>query len=102
MIAIGSDSMNPIYYRGDAVIYKKVKPDEVKEKDILVFKNSGAIITHRVKKVVLDGNQIYFQTKGDNNEKADDELVNSNDIYGVVQYVVKYVGYPTILLQELF
>lgn len=102
MIAIGSDSMNPIYYRGDAVIYKKVKPDEVKEKDILVFKNGGAIITHRVKKVVLDGNQIYFQTKGDNNEKADDELVNSNDIYGVVQYVVKYVGYPTILLQELF
>ena len=34
--------------------------------------------------------------------KVDDILVDSGDVYGVVQFVVKYVGYPTILLQELF
>ena len=102
MIAIGSDSMNPVYYRGDAVIYKKVEIDEIKEKDILVFDNNGAIITHRVKKVVMDGKKIYFQTKGDNNENVDAVLIESDDVYGVVQYVVKYIGYPTILLQELF
>ena len=102
MIAIGSDSMNPIYYRGDAIIYKEVKPGEVKEKDILVFKSGSAIITHRVKKIIIDDNKIYFQTKGDNNDTEDIELVSSNNIYGVVKYVVKYIGYPTILLQEVF
>ena len=102
MIAIGSDSMNPVYYRGDAVIYEKVSPEQVKEKDILVFRNNGSIITHRVENIVVDGNQISFQTRGDNNDDVDKALVNSRDVYGVVKYVVKYIGYPTILLQEKF
>ena len=35
MIAIGSDSMNPIYYRGDAIIYEK--DTDIQKGDILVF-----------------------------------------------------------------
>lgn len=102
MIAIGSDSMNPIYYLGDAVIYKKVEVDNIKEKDILVFEQKGVVITHRVKKIVEKGNLIYFQTKGDNNNSVDKILVSEEDVLGVVKYIVKYVGYPTIWLNELF
>ena len=39
MIAIASNSMYPIYQRGDAVIFKKVEAASIKEGDILVFSN---------------------------------------------------------------
>ena len=100
MIAIGSDSMNPVYYKGDAIIYKKIELDKIKEKDILVYNHNGTIITHRVKKIITEGNNIYFQTKGDNNDNIDEILIGSKDVYGVVKYIVKYLGYPTILLND--
>lgn len=93
MIAIGSGSMNPIYYRGDAVIFKKVTSKEVKEGDILVFKNGNTYITHRVVNII-NGN--IFITKGDNNNEIDDFNTTSNEVVGIVKYVVKYIGYPTI------
>ena len=102
MIAIGSDSMNPIYYRGDAVIYEKVKSIDISKDDILVFKSDNMIITHRVVDIIKKGNEIYFRTKGDNNKEFDSTLVSSNDVYGKVLYIVKYIGYPTVLLQEYF
>ena len=102
MIAIGSDSMNPIYYRGDAVIYEKVKSTNISKDDILVFKSDNMIITHRVVDIIKKGNEIYFRTKGDNNKEFDSTLVSSNDVYGKVLYIVKYIGYPTVLLQEYF
>ena len=101
MIAIGSDSMNPIYYRGDAIIYKHKKIEEIKEKDILVFNYNGAIITHRVVNIIIKDGKIYFQTKGDNNNDVDPNLVDSSKVYGVVNYIVKYIGYPTIWIQDL-
>ena len=101
MIAIGSDSMNPIYYRGDAVIYKEKKIEEIKEEDILVFNYNGAIITHRVVNIITKDGKIYFQTKGDNNNDVDLNLVDSTKVYGVVNYIVKYIGYPTIWIQDL-
>lgn len=100
MIAIGSNSMNPIYYRGDAVIYEKINASNIKKEDILVFNSNGKIITHRVVDIIKMGNKVYFQTKGDNNNSEDIELVKENLIYGRVKYIVKYIGYPTIIIQE--
>lgn len=102
LIAIGSDSMNPVYYKGDAIIYKKENPSDIKINDILVYSNNNEIITHRVKRIVKRGNQLYFQTKGDNNKDADVNLVESSNVLGTVKYIVKYVGYPTIWMNEFF
>lgn len=102
LIAIGSDSMNPTYYRGDAVIYEKIQPEAIKEGDILVFEYNHAVITHRVNKIIEEGNEIYFQTKGDNNAEADANLVGTDEVLGKVKYIVKYIGYPTIWLNEEF
>ena len=63
LIAIGSDSMNPIYYRGDAVIYEKTSFNNIKKGDILVFSNNGSVITHRVVKIVLKGIVFFFKLK---------------------------------------
>ena len=102
LIAIGSDSMNPIYYKGDAVIYKKVKPEDIVEGDILVFNHNNEVITHRVKSIIIKGNTISFITKGDNNNTIDSKQVSEEEVLGKVKYIVKYVGYPTILLNDLF
>lgn len=102
MIAIGSDSMNPVYYMGDAIIYEKKDAYEVKKGDILVFEYNKVLVTHRVKNIIKKGNKVYFQTKGDNNEMVDDILVSEDSVQGIVKYVVKYVGYPTIWFRQLF
>ena len=102
LIAIASDSMNPIYYRGDAVIYEKVNVGEIKEGDILVFTKNSSIITHRVIKVIEDNDNLKFQTKGDNNENVDFDYTDENQVLGIVKYIVKYVGLPTIWFNETF
>ncbi len=102
MIAIASNSMNPTYYKGDAVIYSKEDASNIVEGDILVFKSDNMIITHRVVDIIKTGNKLQFKTKGDNNDSADAELVNEDNVYGKVKYVVKYIGYPTVKLLEMF
>lgn len=102
MIAIGSDSMNPTYYRGDAVIYEKVKPDDINRGDILVFEYNHSVVTHRVINITEENGYLLFQTKGDNNEQADLELTGEEAVLGKVKYIVKYVGYPTIWINEKF
>ena len=96
MIAVASNSMNPVYYRGDAVIYYKEKAKNIEEGDILVFKNSNSIITHRVISKVDDNGHYIFKTKGDNNNTEDKIEIMEDNILGVVKYIVKYIGYPTV------
>ena len=102
IIAIASNSMNPIYYKGDAIIYEKEKASNIKKGDILVFEYNKRIITHRVVNIIKIGKKTYFQTKGDNNKEADVELVIDTSVYGKVKYIVKYIGYPTVKLEEIF
>ena len=100
IIAIASGSMEPIYYRGDAVVFEKMNAKDIKKGDILVFKNNGVVITHRVMDIIKKGKDIFFKTKGDNNESYDTDYVSSNNVLGKVKFVVKYIGYPTVLLND--
>lgn len=104
IIAIGSNSMKDVYERGDAVLiykYSKDNVDKINIGDILVYRYNDTVITHRVvDKYYLDGH-IAFKTKGDNNETVDNNVVLDNDVKGIVINKIKYIGYPTILLQEL-
>ena len=102
MIAIGSGSMVPAYYRGDAIIYKKSDPETVEVGDILVFKKDNVVITHRITKIYDGEDSRIIKTKGDANESEDSFIVYDNEILGVVKCRVKYIGYPTLWLNELF
>ena len=100
LIAIASNSMKPIYERGDAVIYEKVNVDDLNVGDIIAFKKEGVIITHRI--VVLEKNDKYYiKTKGDHNNSIDYFELNSSEILGKVKYKINYIGYPTIWVNEL-
>lgn len=100
IIAIASDSMNPTYNRGDAIIFKKINPEEIEKNDILVFKQNNTFVTHRVVQIYKSGNEYSFVTKGDNNDDIDNKLVHNEDVIGVVKYIVKYIGLPTVWFNE--
>ena len=101
MIAIASNSMVPIYERGDAIIFEKVDTQYIESGDIIVFKKNNVLVAHRVIKIKEDSYKKYFYTKGDANKSADSEFVKEEEVIGVVRRVTKYIGYPTVLLNEL-
>ncbi len=104
LIAIASNSMNPAFYRGDAIILKKVDKEErknIKVGEVIVYNSDGAYIVHRVieKKETMTGAYLY-KTKGDNNNAPDTKLVEASQIVGKFTIGIKYIGYPTVMLQE--
>lgn len=102
LIAIASDSMNPTYNRGDAVLIEYMKPEDLRKGDILVFKHDSIIITHRIVDITKKKDKYYFVTQGDANDNPDGFVSTNENVIGKVDYVVKYIGFPTVLINELF
>lgn len=91
-----SGSMETTINIGDLVIFKKVNSSSIHTGDIIAFKNGNIVISHRVKEVINDSGTYKFKTKGDNNNVADDFIVNSDAIEGI--FVNKIPGLGSILL----
>lgn len=102
MIAIASNSMAPTYRRGDAIIYEKVNVSELEVGDVLAFQKDNIVVTHRIVKIWKQGNEYYFTTKGDNNNTEDIFQPKESNALGKVRFIFKYIGYPTVLINELF
>ena len=91
-----SGSMETTINIGDLVIVKKVNSSSIHAGDIIAFKNGNIVISHRVKEIINDFGTYKFKTKGDNNNVADDFIVNSDAIEGI--FVNKIPGLGSILL----
>ncbi|MBQ6477544.1 MAG: signal peptidase I [Bacilli bacterium] len=102
IIAIGSKSMLPTYGRGDAVIYKKIEPNKVRKGQIIAFKKSGRIITHRVIYIQKQDSKYIYKTKGDANNAPDTYQVDETELLGIVTNSIKFVGYPTLWFNDLY
>ena len=103
-LVIGSDSMNPNINKGDIVIVKKIKSEQIENievGDILVFNMRNKVVVHRVQKINDNNNRLSFITKGDNNIDVDNWVVNENDVIGIVTAKIPIVGYPTVWLNEM-
>ena len=87
--------MNPTFSRGDIVIYKDT--ETILPGDIIVFQYKNQIIVHRVVSI-----NEYYVTKGDANNTVDSIKIKKEDIKGVYQFSLKYLGYPSIWLNEFF
>ena len=102
LIAIASNSMNPLIYRGDSVIISQNKNNKVYKKgDIISFDSNGRNTVHRITEIEEKNGQYYYHTKGDNNNSEDGYLVPSNNVYGKVVMRIPLIGYPSVLIQEL-
>lgn len=103
-LTIGSGSMYPKIQKGDIVVLRRIKESEmgeIKKKDILVYKHDNKIIVHRVVKILNVDGKYSFITKGDNNDTKDSWVIKESDVIGVVKFNIKWLGMPTVALNEL-
>jgi signal peptidase len=102
--AIASNSMKPIFSRGSIVIIQKIHdPVDVHVGDVVQYTRTDITITHRVVAIeaAADGSgKRVFITKGDNNP-SEDLPVAESQLIGLVRSQIPFVGYPTVLLQEI-
>jgi signal peptidase I len=100
---IVSNSMKPVYSRGAMVIVQKIdSPMDIKVGDIVQYKRTSRMITHRVTAIdqASDGSgQRVFTTQGDNSPSPD-EPVTEKQVVGIIKAHIPYIGYPTVWLRE--
>lgn len=103
LVTIGSGSMTPTICKGDAIIVKKLNEEEIKGLnvgDVLVFRNSGKTIVHRIVKILQIKEKYCFKTKGDYNVAEDAYITNQDDVVGTTYLRIPWIGIPTVWLNE--
>ena len=97
VVAVESNSMIPIFYKGDILVLQGGPASSLKVGDIIVFSVPGreVPIVHRIVKINSDGS---FQTKGDAN--ADllpfEHYIDPDSVHGKVLVIIPYLGWVKI------
>lgn len=87
---IVSGSMIPTIEIGDIVVIDD--SSNVQVGDVIAFRRNTTVIVHRIiNEMDIDG-VVKYQTKGDNNNVADIELVEVENIEGIYRTKIPYVG----------
>lgn len=97
-----SGSMEPEFKTGSIIA---VKPGgdmtRFKEGDIITFMDENRLITHRVIDVIHSGEHVLYETKGDNNNAPDKDLVLSDNVVAeYTGFTIPYVGYIASFAQS--
>ena len=104
LVVVGSGSMTPTIEKGDGIIVKKLSKEEAKKLQvgqILVFKNSGLILVHRITKLTEnEKGELCFRTKGDFNDSEDVFITHVDDVVGITDFKIPKIGLPTVWLKE--
>ena len=89
---IVSESMEPTINPGDAIFIKEVPQNELKENDIISFRDGDIINTHRIVRINDNNGNITYTTKGDNNKNEDRVAVSYDKIEGKYEFKLSGVG----------
>lgn len=101
-IVVASDSMRDELSRGDLTVYKAYDGQYIQNGDVILFKRGKSTIIHRVVKMKKINGVIRYYTKGDANEGIDSGYITDEDIVGIATMKIKYIGYPTVWLYDMF
>lgn len=92
-LVVSSSSMEPAIPVGSLVV---IRPETAPQQDdVITYRLAAAspsLLTHRVTKVIQDGDQEVLETKGDAVELPDRKLVAVEDVVGKVVVVMPQVG----------
>jgi len=102
LYSVLSGSMEPKIPVGSVII--AVPKSEYKEGDIITFgaeTDRTKTVTHRIVEISrdLDLDKTSYRTKGDANESADMELIDSGRVIGKVVFHLPYLGYGVAFAQ---
>lgn len=102
-VAVISDSMLPLFARGDMIIVEQLDEDDIsnlKVGDVIKFLTENYYVIHRIHAIEETDEGLLFTTKGDNNNAPDGKKVKPEQIQGKYRCHVKYVGFPSVWLSE--
>ena len=93
-----SGSMEPVYNVGDLIYVKEVDVSTIENGDDITYimNKEGVVSTNRV--IGIDAETQHFQTKGINNNTVD-TTVHYNNVLGVPQFRIRYLGYVANFIQ---
>lgn len=99
---IATDSMTGELNKGDVAIYERYEEQFIQEGQVIVFKQNGSVIIHRVVDIQIINGIARYYTKGDANEGIDAGYITEGQIMGLVNHKLPYFGFPTLWLRSLF
>jgi len=106
VMVVPSWSMAPTLNVGDLIFVVGVDPASVSVGDIIVFnvpsphdRYTPSPIVHRVVEVNVEGGEVYFRTKGDNNPSVDAWRVPARNLIGRYAGRIPYLGLPILFLR---
>lgn len=98
-----SGSMEPELRVGSLAVTRPIESQDILVGDIITFNPRGVtlgenLVSHRV--IGIGRNSpLYFETKGDANDKADPFIVPARNLVGKVCFHTPYAGYVTAFLR---
>lgn len=99
-----TDSMHPEIESGDLIICNTAEAKDIKVNDVISFfdpaGNGTSIVTHRVIEIVEEDGEIYFRTRGDNNNTEDKEPVPAENLVGVYKMRIAGAGHIAMFMQS--
>ena len=102
ILVIGSESMTGSIDKGDAIVFEKYENQEIAEGQVIIFNYNGMQVVHRIIEMKEVNGIVRLYTKGDANAMKDSGYLTKKDVYGVVKFKIKYIGYPTLWVRNLF
>jgi signal peptidase len=95
-LTVLSGSMEPTIHVGDVVVVDQVPPLDVRVGDIVTFRDPedpSRLITHRVRQIDVQGNEVHVVTKGDANTSVETWKIDRSGTVGRVSYHIWRLGY---------
>ena len=102
ILVIGSSSMTGTYNKGDAVVFEAYHNQQLKKDDVIIFYKEDIKMVHRIINIENMNGELRYYTKGDANQNADSGYVTSDSVIGTTIFKIKYIGFPTLWLRDIF
>ena len=97
LLIVKSNSMYPTLQKGDFILIKR--NNDCKKGDIITYDyESNYLVTHRI----IEKNNNFFITKGDNNNSEDDKFIQLDNIKGKVILILNRKNQISIFLLMIF
>lgn len=100
-VGILTASMYPEIKVGDAVIIEKCDANDIALQDVIEYEMEGYTVIHRVLNKYTKDGEIFFTTKGDNNEDADPMPVSEEQLVGKAIFKIPYIAMPSVWLHSI-
>jgi len=99
-VVVLSGSMRPTLQVGDVAVLRSVAPASVKEGDVVTFRSSSGLITHRVVRVEETDSGRLLYMKGDANNTVDQDPIADTQVIAKMAYSIPKVGFLMVLAES--